>query len=133
MREFARRHTSVLLRRFVLQINRTARDGDPDAIHDLRVSIRRLSRCLRVFAQFYPGKGSIKLRRRLKELMDTCGHVRDRDVALIILANAGFPETSIVVRRLTRDRAASLIELMALLRRWRRRGSSRKWRERLGL
>ena len=47
MRDYVHRQTSILLRRFGMQVTRAARDGDPDAIHDLRVSIRRLSRCLR--------------------------------------------------------------------------------------
>ncbi len=133
MREFAHQQTLILLRRFGLQVTRAARTGDPEAIHHLRVSIRRLSRCLRVFAQFYPGRGWKKFRRRLKELMDACARVRDRDVALGVLANSGFPATSIVVRRLNRDRAAALVELMAVLRRWKQPGSSHKWRAQLGI
>jgi CHAD domain-containing protein len=133
MREFAHQQTLILLRRFSLQVTRTARTGDPDAIHHLRVSIRRLSRCLRVFAQFYPGRGWKKFRHRLKDLMDACGRVRDLDVALAVLAGADFPSTSIVVRRLNRDRAAALVELMTLLRRWKQRGASHKWRAQLGI
>ena len=133
MREFVHQQTLILLRRFSLQVTRAARTDDPEAIHHLRVSIRRLSRCLRVFAQFYPGRGWKKFRRHLKELMDACGRVRDRDVALSVLANAGFTADSIVVRRLNRDRTAALLELMALLRRWKRRGASQKWRAQLGI
>ena len=133
MREFAHQQTLILLRRFSLQVTRTARTGDPEAIHHLRVSIRRLSRCLRVFAQFYPGRGWKKFRRRLKELMDACGRVRDLDIALAVLAGADFPATSIVVRRLTGDRAAALVELITLLRRWKQRGASNKWRTQLGI
>jgi CHAD domain-containing protein len=133
MREFVQRQTLILLRRFGLQVTRASRAGDPDSIHHLRVSIRRLSRCLRVFAQFYPGRGWKKFRRRLKELMDACGRVRDRDIALAVLANAGFPSNSIVVRRLNRDRAAAFVDLMALLRRWKQRGAAQKWRAQLGI
>jgi len=133
MREFAHQQTLMLLRRFSLQVTRTARTGDPEAIHHLRVSIRLLSRCLRVFAQFYPGRGWKKFRRHLKELLDACARVRDRDVALAVLANAGFSANSIVVRRLNRDRAAALVELMTQLRRWKQRGASNKWRIQLGI
>jgi CHAD domain-containing protein len=133
MREFVHQQTLMLLRRFSLQVTRAARTGDPEAIHHLRVSIRRLSRCLRVFAQFYPGRGWKKFRRHLKELMDACGRVRDRDVALGVLANADFPQNSVVVRRLNRDRAAALVDLMLVLRRWKRRGASERWRSQLGI
>ena len=91
MREYAHEQTAILLRRLAMQINRAARSGDPDAVHDLRVAIRRLSRCLRVFAQFYPGQGWKKMRRRLKDLLDACGAVRDRDIALDLLSKADFP------------------------------------------
>jgi hypothetical protein len=65
--------------------------------------------------------------------MDACGRVRDRDVALSVLAKAGFPANSIVVSRLNRDRAAALVELRKLLRRWRQRGAAQKWRAQLGI
>jgi CHAD domain-containing protein len=133
MREYAHQQTAILLRRLAMQVNRAARAGDPDAVHDLRVAIRRLSRCLRVFAQFYPGQGWKKMRRRLKDLLDACGSVRDRDVAMDLLAKAGFPPTSIVVRRLNLDRHEALQELMMQLRRWKGRGTSRKWRAQLGI
>ena len=116
-----------------MQLNRAARSGTPDAVHDLRVAIRRLSRCLRMFAQFYPGYGWIRMRRRLKDLLDACGAVRDRDLALAVLAKAGFPPGSIVVRRLNLERHEALQELMVQLNRWRGRGTSRKWREQLGI
>jgi len=78
-------------------------------------------------------RGWKKFRRRLKELLDACARVRDRDVALAVLANAGFSANSIVVRRLNRDRAAALVELMTQLRRWKQRGASNKWRIQLGI
>jgi CHAD domain-containing protein len=133
MRDYVHRQTAILLRRFGIQVTRAARDGDPDAIHDLRVSIRRLSRCLRVFARFYPGRGWKKFRRRLKDLMDACACVRDRDVALDVLARGGFPPTSIVMRSLHRDRASAHVELMLLLARWKQRGASGKWRAQIGI
>lgn|SRR5262249_23567726 len=133
MQEFVRQQTLLLLRRFALQVSRAARTGNPEGIHDLRVSIRRLSRCLRIFEQFYPERGRKKLRRRLKELMDACARVRDRDVALGVLAEAGFPSNSIVVRRLHHHRAEALLHLMSMLRRWKQRGASQKWRAQLGI
>jgi len=133
MRDFARQQTATLLHKLVVQVNRAARSGDPDSIHDLRVAIRRLSRCLRVFGQLYPGHGWKKMRRRLKEILDACAGVRDRDIALELLAKAGFPAGSIVVRRLYRERGEALAELTVLLRRWKSQGTSRKWSAQLGL
>ena len=132
MREFAYKQTLILLRRFSIQVGRASRGGDAEAIHDLRVSIRRLSRCLRLFAEFYPGR-SKKLRRQLKELLDACARVRDRDVTLEILATAGFSANSVVVRRLRRDRAVALAKLMTLLSRWKELGVLRRARFPLGI
>jgi CHAD domain-containing protein len=133
MREFVRLQTGDVLRRLASQVNRTARTGDADAIHDLRVAIRRLSRCLRVFAQFYRGQAWKKIRRRLADLMDACGSVRDRDIAIGLLQKAGVPPASPLLRQLAQERRAADRELRRELLRWKQRGFSRRWRARLEL
>lgn len=133
MREYVRLQTGILLRSLASQVNRTARTGDAGAIHDLRVAIRRLSRCLRVFAQFYPGRSWKQMRRRLADLMDACGSVRDRDIAIGLLETAGVPAASPLVRRLDEERRAANRELRRELRRWKDRGFRRQWRARLEL
>src|SRR3954463_10345638 len=104
MRTFVHQQTLALLGRFAVNVTRAARSGSPETVHDLRVSIRRLSRCLRVFAQFYPGRGWKKLRRRLRKLMNACARVRDRDVTMEVLAAAGVAANSVAMRQLRRDR-----------------------------
>ena len=133
MREFVRLQTRTLLRHLASEVNRAARTADADAIHDLRVAIRRLSRCLRVFAQFYPGHSWKPVRRRLADLMDTCGRVRDRDIAIELLQTAGVPAASPLLRKLDEERRAAAGELGRELRSWKERGFSRRWRVRLEL
>lgn len=133
MREYVRIQTGLLLRRLAIQVNRTARTGDADAIHDLRVAIRRLSRCLRVFAQFYPGHSWQKIRRRLSDLTEACGNVRDRDIAIGLLKKAGAPPTSPLVRQLDAERRAAGREMRRELLLWKERGFWRRWRLRLEL
>jgi CHAD domain-containing protein len=133
MREFVRLQTGILLRRLAIQVTRTARTGSADAIHDLRVAIRRLNRCLRVFAQFYPPRSWKPVRRRLGALMDTCGSVRDRDIAIGLLQQAGVPAASPLVRQLDVERRAAVQELRLELHRWRESGFSRQWRTQLEL
>ena len=133
MRGFVRLQTGILLRRLASQVTRTARTGDAEAIHDLRVAIRRLSRCLRVFAPFYPGHSWKPVRRRLGDLMDACGSVRDRDIAIELLAKAGVPSVSPMVRRLDEERRDAEAELRRELRRWQHRGFQRRWQARLEL
>jgi len=132
MREYARLQTAVLLRRLAFQVNRASRFGDADSIHDLRVAIRRLSQCLRVFAQFFPGGSANKVRKQLRGLMRIAGEVRDRDIAAGLLAAAGVPRAA-VVTRLEAERRAAVHDLMLEIRRWQSQGFSRKWRSRLEL
>jgi CHAD domain-containing protein len=131
MRDYVRLQTGILLRRFASNVNRTARTGDARDIHDLRVSIRRLNRCLRVFKQLYPGNTAKQIRRRLSRLMDACGNVRDCDIAVGLLAEAGVPPASPLLRQLVAERGAACLTLKQKLQRCKAVGLSRTWRARL--
>jgi CHAD domain-containing protein len=133
MLDYVRHETAILLRRLAYQLNRAARNGDADSIHDLRVAIRRLSRCLRVFAAFFPGDSWKKIRRQLSELMEAAGRVRDRDIALQLLAEAGIPAHAAIATRLAAERRKASRELLLEIRRWKGRSFSKKWRSRLEL
>ena len=89
MKQFAHSQVSTLLQRLAAQVKRTADVADADSVHDLRVAIRRLSRALRSFAQFFPGKQWKRIRRELSNLMDAAAAVRDSDVALELIERAG--------------------------------------------
>jgi CHAD domain-containing protein len=133
MREYAVLQTAVLLRRLAFQVNRAAKSGEAEAIHDLRVAIRRFNRALRAFAQFFPGGSGKKVRRQLAQVMEAAGGVRDRDITLELLAEAGIPPQSAIVVRMGTERRHASRELTRELRRWRTRSFSRKWRGQLEL
>ncbi len=133
IRDHAARQASTLLRRLAFQANRTARNGDADSVHDLRVSIRRLAQCLRVFGQFFPRKSGRKFQHRLNAVMDLASAVRDRDIAMNFLAAAGIPPDSALVHMLSQERAGAKRSLVAALERWSRRGFHKKWLSRLEL
>src|SRR5947207_1630261 len=133
MRKFVVSQTGKLLRRFASRVRRTAKEGDAEAIHHLRVAIRRLRRCLQVFSEFYPGRSWKKIRRRLALLMDAAGEVRDRDIALELLAAAGISSRSAVVRRLKGERRKAGSSLQTELGRWKKRDFAQKWRKELGV
>jgi CHAD domain-containing protein len=133
MRQYVRGQTRILLRRVASADGRAARTGDADAIHDLRVAIRRLRSCLRVFAEFYPRRSWKPIRRRLSDLMDACGRVRDRDIAIKLLGKAGLPTDSALLRQLDAERCAADGELRRQLRRWKEEGFVRRWTEKLEL
>jgi len=133
MHEYAHWQTAMLLRRLAKEASKTARASGEEAIHDLRVAIRRTRGCLRLFAQFYPDRGRKELNRQLKKLMDACGAVRDRDIALRLLTEAGVPAASSVVRRLTEQRKEASRSLRGALKPWRGAHPTRVWRTRLEL
>ncbi len=95
MRDYAVERVRNLLKGFEAELNRAAESRDADTIHDLRVSNRRLSEALRLFRQFFPPKETKRCRRKLKGLMDLAAALRDKDVALDLLREAGQPDGDI--------------------------------------
>ena len=90
---FARAQSRARLQRFVTQAGRASRHPqDPEAIHALRVSIRRFTQCLRTFRGVFDVRPLKKLQRRLRKLMDACAAVRTCDVALEVLREAGVDQ-----------------------------------------
>jgi CHAD domain-containing protein len=133
IRRHATDQASVLLRRMAYQASRTSQLQDADTIHDLRVSIRRLTECLRVFDQFFPREKAKRVRRKLDALMDLSSEVRNRDIALTLLGRAAIPAGSPLVSTLSQERDGAVQVLREALKRWSRRGFHRRWRSRLGV
>jgi CHAD domain-containing protein len=133
MREHVRTQTAILLRRFSFQMTRAARFADADSIHDLRVAIRRLSRCLRLFSKFYPDDSWKKIRKELSVILHAAGDIRDRDIAVELLVKAEVPRRSAIYAQLQSERRKAAGELRIKVRNWKADHSPRKWRSRLGL
>jgi CHAD domain-containing protein len=133
MKEFAHSQVSTLLRRLAVQVKRTAEAADAESVHDLRVAIRRLSRALRAFAQFFPGKQWKRIRTELSKLMDAAAAVRDSDVALELIEKAGAAPRARAALTLQARRRKAEAELREELQNWQGRGFAREWREGLEL
>jgi len=123
----------MLLRRMTFEMSRAAKLRDPDSIHDLRVAIRRFQQCLRAFSQFFPRGESRRIRHRLRKIMKQAAEVRNRDVALEVLKEAGAPSDGKLTVRLAHQRQKAKCDLSGALRKWRGRDASRKLRFGLGL
>ncbi|HRJ20834.1 MAG TPA: CHAD domain-containing protein, partial [Bryobacteraceae bacterium] len=95
--EFARGETEARMARFFEELERATRAPDEEAVHDLRVSIRRFSQALRIFAPLLPGKAVKKIRGRMKVVMDAAAVVRDLDVGMEALAELGVEAEDAVV------------------------------------
>jgi CHAD domain-containing protein len=133
IRKYALQLSSALLRRFAFEVNRSTKPGNSEAIHDLRVSIRRLSQCLRLFGGFFPRGRARRIRRELKALMEQAAQVRNRDVALDLLQKAGIQPPAPILARLAQEREREHRLLLESLALWGRRRCFKKWRSQLDL
>jgi CHAD domain-containing protein len=133
MREYARQQTALLMNRLSVAVNRAAREGDGQAIHDIRVAMRRLSRCLKVFAPFYPDGSWKKVRRQIGGLLNAAGAVRDCDIAIELVIAAGVSGRSAMVVQLAAQRRKTGRDLLLEIRRWKSRDYPRQWANRLEL
>jgi CHAD domain-containing protein len=130
MREYALARTVDLFHHLdshIKQLRQAPRDHDADAIHDVRVAIRRLRRCLRLFSRFYPDNSWKKVRRALAGIMQSCGKVRDRDIAIGLLAEAGMPTDSKLIVRLQKQRRTAGRDLRRDLSDWKQSGLGKKF------
>jgi CHAD domain-containing protein len=124
--EYACEQTSSYLKQFLAQRRRAAESiHDEESIHDLRVSIRRLQQCLRTFRDLWAAEPAKKIRKRLRKLMALCAAVRNCDVALGVLREAGV-ESGERKRKLLAIRKGAELALGEHLRD-RRRWKKKKW------
>jgi CHAD domain-containing protein len=127
-RKFASEQADKSLGRLAFEIGRVVKYRNADAVHDLRVAVRRFSQTLRVFKPCFRGKEPRKIRRELKRIMVLAGEVRNCDIALKLLAKSKQAERIAVRPKLQSRRREAEHVLVAMLKRWQERKSSRKWR-----
>ena len=129
MKKFVREQTSERLKKLQAEVRHSAREPrDPDAIHDLRVSIRRLRQELRVFEAWFEAGRVKRVRGQLKTLMERCAAVRNCDVAMEVLETAGFQDGRLT-KRLEEERQRTQKELARTLQVWRSKHRARRWRK----
>ena len=117
---FADAKASDLLKKLGRNIRRAAKNPGEKRIHDLRVSIRRLSQCLVEFRQFFPARKTKKRLKRLDALMDLAAEIRNRDIAAELIGAAN-PK---LAASLKREGAQAKRKLEKTLEHWRRRDLS---------
>ena len=99
MKQFARSQVAALFNRLVKTLHRAAQKQDADAVHQMRVSIRRFDQCLTVFEQYVPERESKKLRKHLRRVMRLSSKVRDLDIAILFLKKQRFPAGNLADQR----------------------------------
>src|SRR2546428_10440225 len=91
--EYASTQTEALLERLACQVSQTAKRCDSESIHDLRVEVRHLANCLRVFKQFFAKPARKKIQYQLQAIKKLAGEIRNRDIALEVLVSVlGVPD-----------------------------------------
>ena len=126
--QFASLQVNRLLGKLAFQVRRAAKHPDEDAIHDLRVSIRRFSQCLREFRQFFPRHELRKILKQLGIVMDLAAEMRNRDIAIELIGGPAGENGTELLSNLRREREQAKRKLTRALVQWRRRDFSRKWR-----
>ena len=133
MLQFASEQISARLGRLAFEISDSAKSMDADSVHDLRVAIRRYRQSLIVFDSLLPNPETKKIHKRLKQIMDVAGQIRDRDIALEFLKKAGVKKDDPLHARINKDRKLAERALADRVKRWYRGNLSAKWRSALQL
>jgi len=104
MKEHAEKCIHERLTRIAFEMRRARHTPDEEAVHDLRVSIRRLWAALRYFREFTGDAYGARMKQTLKPVMKLAGEVRNRDIALAFGQEAKLSSRSALVSRLTQER-----------------------------
>ena len=128
MREYAVAKTGTLLEEAVAAIQHAAETPDESGVHKMRVAIRRLQQALRLFRQYLKSRGVKQVKTRLREIMQIAGELRNRDIGIELLEEAGSDPT-----HFTKQRIHYKQQLSEVLQRYANPELLPAWREKLGL
>lgn len=130
--EFARIEVEARLRRFLQELERSTREHDEEAVHDLRVSVRRFSQALRIFSPLLHARGVKKIRARLNAVMKASSVVRDLDVGMEFLKDLGIGEEEEIYVRMRDERRRAELRFIGQVCLLRADDLEAGWRARLG-
>lgn len=133
LQTYAREQVSSRLGKLVYQVKAVGESSAPEAVHDLRVTIRRFNQSLSVFASILPSQGIGKIRKRLQRLMDAAGSLRDLDITLQLLEDAGFTAKDPLCKQLVSERRAAKKLFLQSVKQLGQTNYSAKWRRELEL
>ena len=133
IRSFASEQTRRLLERLAFQVKSTTRSPAAEAVHELRVAIRRCAQALTVFKARFPRREVKRIRKELKRILTAAGAVRDFDVLAKVLSRIDSPAAVALAQQSRTDRKSQEKVLIALLKRWSARRTISKLCNRLDL
>lgn len=128
MRKYAIRKTGALLDDAISALQHAAEAPDAEAVHKMRVSIRRFQQALRLFRQYVKVDGAEKVKADMRAIMDVAGELRNRDIAMdLVTQSAGR------IDALAEQRSELNLQLAEVLRPYGKPGLSSRWRNKLGI
>src|ERR1700674_3859583 len=126
-RSFASEQTRRRLERLAFQVRSTTRSPAGEAVHELRVAVRRSAQALTVFKACFPRREVKGIRKELKRILTAAGDVRDFDIAAKVLSKIHSPAAAALSQRFRTERKSKEKVLIALLKRWSARRTLSKW------
>jgi CHAD domain-containing protein len=120
-RQFAMEQARSQGKHLALQISRAVKSCSAEAVHQVRVAIRRFTQTVAVSRAYVPGADFKKNRKRLKKIMAGAGEVRNCDVALKLVTKFRAPHAVSLRAKLRSRRTESARALVSDLRKWRER------------
>jgi CHAD domain-containing protein len=124
---FAQVSLDARLAKLLEQIERCAAKPGADEVHDLRVSIRRFSQALRIFASMLSAGPVKTIRNALHPVMKAAGCVRDLDVGMDHLLDDGLEENNAVLEEMRVERRCGELALRGRLLLLKSKEPERSW------
>ena len=133
IRQYAKQQTAARLGRVVFELRRARKPANEEAIHHLRVAIRRFAQATRVFSTLIPDGESKKIRKKLRGVMKLAGEVRNLDIARTLIRESKVAHGGPLLEQVAAERKEAVRRLAEALRELADRDFSTRWRQRLQL
>lgn len=133
IRQFATQQLSYLLDTASKKVRSCSEQITEEAIHDLRVSLRRFDETLRAFKALFPKSHCQIVHKELRKILRAAGQVRDIDIALAAFHQAQITPSSALSAQLRAQRITAKRELFTSLKASRASKFSSRWRSQLSL
>ena len=130
--EFARSETEARMARFFAELERAGAHPGEEEVHGLRVSIRRFSQALRIFAPLLPAKAVKRIRARMKAVLDAAAAARDLDVGMEELTGLGVGAEDPLIAGMRAERRRAEFFLLGQIYLLRAEDLEADWRAWLG-
>ncbi len=106
---------SELLDHLAKEMRTAAKKPDSDAVHDVRVAIRRTRECLKVFAPAFPSSAVRQIDKKLRKILEAAGELRNLDIAIELLKDSDLPKAAELIREIGKDRLSQAEEFSEAL------------------